>query len=200
MPCAGSTAPLADPAGLLERAIGYALGTVQDVTPQCLSRPTPCAAWNLRLLLQHVNDSLSALREGADAGRVSLAPAATDPGDGPADLVAAFRDGASRLLGAWTSSCHRNRVIPIGNLPLTAGIMAGAGAVEIAAHGWDISRACGQRRPIPPALAIDLLRISQAIVPGTGRRHPQFADPVAVPTLATPSDRLVAFLGRRPRT
>jgi uncharacterized protein (TIGR03086 family) len=196
---AGTTPAHADPAGLLERAIGYALGTVQDVTPQFLWRPTPCPDWDLRLLLYHVNDSLNALREGADAGYVGLVPAEGDDDEGgtPADLVAAFRHGASRLLGAWTAACRHNTIIPIGDLPLPAGIMAGAGAIEIAAHGWDISQACGQRKPIPPALATGLLSISQVIISGTGR-HPQFAAPVTVPALATPSDRLIAFLGRRP--
>jgi hypothetical protein len=36
-------AALADPAALLDRAIGFALGAVQAVTPERLSDPTPCA-------------------------------------------------------------------------------------------------------------------------------------------------------------
>ena len=76
--------------------------------------------------------------------------------------------------------------------------MAAAGAVEVAVHGWDISRACGQRQPIPRVLATDLLVIAPVLVPGTGR-HPLFAAPVTVAATATPSDRLAAFLGRTPR-
>ena len=72
-----------------------------------------------------------------------------------------------------------------------------AAALEVAVHGWDISRACGQRRPIPPALAAGLLVIAPVLVPGTDR-HPLFAAPVTVTTTASPSDRLAAFLGRTP--
>jgi uncharacterized protein (TIGR03086 family) len=76
--------------------------------------------------------------------------------------------------------------------------MAAAAALEVAVHGWDISRACGQRQPIPRALATALLVIAPVLVPRTGR-HPLFAAPVTVPAMAGPSDRLAAFLGRTPR-
>jgi hypothetical protein len=61
--------------------------------------------------------------------------------------------------------------------------------------GWDIAWACGQRQPIPPGLAIDLLKLSPLVVTDA-TRHPLFAAPVAVSPLASPSDRLVASLGR----
>lgn len=175
--------------GLLERAISYALGSVSAVTPECLARPTPCAEWDLRALLRHANESLGVLREGIDGAVFD---------DRPADLVATFRDRACGLLGAWTTAGARDRPIAVGDLPLMASIVAGTGAIEIAVHGWDIFRACGQHNPIPPALAADMLAFSRLVVADTARA-PQFAAPVAVPSSACPSDRLVAFLGRDPR-
>jgi len=59
-------------------------------------------------------------------------------------------------------------------------------------------RACGQREPIPRALASGLLVMAPVLVPGTGR-HPLFAAPVTVAATAGPSNRLAAFLGRTPR-
>ena len=186
-----------DQVGLLERAVGYALGSVAAVAPRLLSRPTPCSDWDLRMLLQHVNDSLAVLCEGIDTGHIGPDPA-TDHDNGPAaDLAATFRDRARRLLGAWTSTSRHDQVIAIVDRPLPASVVAGAGAIEIAVHGWDISRACGQRRPIPPALASDILAICPLVITET-TRHPQFAAPVVVSPLASASDRLVAFLGRRP--
>jgi hypothetical protein len=73
--------------------------------------------------------------------------------------------------------------------------MAGAAALEIAVHGWDVSQACGHHRPIPRDLAVDLLVISALLVPD-GNRHPLFAAPVFVAETAGPSERLIAFLGR----
>jgi uncharacterized protein (TIGR03086 family) len=185
---------LDDPAALLDRAIGFALGAVHAVSPARLSDPTPCAKWDLGSLLLHVTDSLDALCDGLCTGRVDLpvlvsACAAGDP-------AAQVRDRAARLRGR-TSHTPRSEPVQIADRSLDPRLMLGVGAIEIAVHGWDIGRACGLRWPIPPALAVDLAAISALIVTGA-TRHPAFADPVAVPGRACPSDRLVAFLGRNP--
>jgi uncharacterized protein (TIGR03086 family) len=179
-------------AGLLEPAIGYALDAIQAVTPDLLSRATPCRGWDLRMLLRHASESLTALCEGACGGRVGLRPAAEDA---TADPVRTFRDRAGLLLGAWTSAPGPPEVIAIADRCLPPGILAAAGALEIAVHGWDMSQACGQCRPIPALLAADLLEVASLLVPALGR-DPLFAAPVAVAPMADPSDRLAAFLGR----
>jgi uncharacterized protein (TIGR03086 family) len=193
---ARAAAPKTAGSGPLEPAISYALAAVRAVTPGFLPRPTPCQGWDLRMLLRHTSESLAALHEGIDAGCVGLDP--TDDGDLAADPARAFRDRACRLLDAWSSPGRQHQVIDMAGSPLTASVMAAAGALEIAVHGWDISRACGHRQPIPHALAIELLTIAPLLVPGTGR-HPLFAAPVSVALTAGPSDRLAAFLGRCPR-
>jgi uncharacterized protein (TIGR03086 family) len=187
----------AEGAWLLEPSISYALGAVVAITPELLSRRTPCRGWDLRMLLWHASESLAAITEGIETGRVGLDPAAED-GDLAADPVRAFRDRAGRLLDAWTSPGYLGQVIEIAGCPLAASVMAGAAALEVAVHGWDISRACGQRQPIPRALATGLLAIAPLLVPPAGR-HPLFAAPVTVPATAGPSDQLAAFLGRAPR-
>jgi uncharacterized protein (TIGR03086 family) len=179
-------------AGLLEPAIGYALDAVQAVTPDLLSRATPCRSWDLRMLLRHASESLAALCEGACGGRVGLWPAVEDA---TADPVRTFRDRAGLLLGAWTGATGPPEVIAIADRCLPPGILAAAGALEIAVHGWDMSQACGHCRPIPALLARDLLEVAPLLVPALGR-HPLFAAPVAVAPTADPSDRLAAFLGR----
>jgi uncharacterized protein (TIGR03086 family) len=190
------TAWPADSARLLEPSVSYAVGVVLAVTPELLSRPTPCREWDLRMLLRHASESLAALGEGIETGRVGPDPAAED-GDLVADPARAFRDRAGQLLDAWTSPGHQRQIIEIARCPLAASVMAATAALEIAVHGWDISRACGQRQPIPRALATDLLAIAPALVPRAGR-HPLFAAPVTMAAMAGPSDRLAAFLGRSP--
>jgi uncharacterized protein (TIGR03086 family) len=179
---------------LLEPAIVYALCSAAGVTPEFLSRPTPCRGWDLGMLLRHASESLAAIREGIDAGCIDLCPPGEDA-DAVSDPARAFRDRAGRLLGACPSLGRQHEVIHIADGLLAASAMAGAGALEIAVHGWDISRACGHCQPIPRALAADLLAIAPLLVPGTDR-HPLFAAPVSVPPEAGPSDRLAAFLGR----
>jgi uncharacterized protein (TIGR03086 family) len=144
------------------------------------------------MLLRHASESLAALCEGACGGRVGLRPAAEDA---MADPVRTFRDRAGLLLGAWTSAPGPPRVIAIADRRLPPRILAAVGALEIAVHGWDMSQACGQCRPIPALLAADLLEVAPVLVPALGR-DPLFAAPVAVAPVADPSDRLAAFLGR----
>jgi uncharacterized protein (TIGR03086 family) len=181
---------------LLEPAIGYALTAAATVTPQSISRPTPCRGWDVRMLLRHASESLAAIWAGIDAGRVGLHPASEDP-DVARDPARAFRDRAGRLLGACAGSGPEHEAVYIADRLLPTSAMTATGAIEIAMHGWDISRACGCCQPIPPALAADLLAIAPLLVP-VADRHPLFAAPVSVPPEASPSDRLAAFLGRTP--
>ncbi len=181
---------------LLEPAIGYALIAAAAVTPEFLSRPTPCRGWDLRMLLRHASESLAAICEGIDAGCIGLHPDAEDA-DVACDPARAFRDRAGRLLGACASPARDHEVVHIADRLLPASAMASAGALEIAMHGWDISRACGRCQPIPRTLAADLLAIAPLLVPSADR-HPLFAAPVSVAPEAGPSDRLAAFLGRSP--
>jgi uncharacterized protein (TIGR03086 family) len=184
--------PLAGGAGLLERAITYTLGALHPVTAAAMSAPTPCRSWDLRALLAHLDESLAALHEAAALGRVCLAVPRPRP---PADPVTAVRERASLLLGEWTSTRHA--AATVGDAALTTAVLATAGAVEVAVHGWDVARSVGGDRPLPPALAEELLELTPFLVTGVDRPV-RFAAPVAVPPHAPAGDRLLAYLGRRP--
>lgn len=187
-------APLVGGVTLLERAINYTRGSLHAVTPEALSHPTPCRDWDLRRLLRHMSDSLVALQEAIGLGKVDLDVA--DDTDASADPVAAVRDRACLLLGAWAGADGPGPV-SIGGCPLTAGVVASTGAIEIAVHGWDVARACGPPRPIPSALAEELLQLSSLLITDVDRPA-RFAAPADVPSHAGPGDRLIAFLGRYP--
>jgi uncharacterized protein (TIGR03086 family) len=179
---------------LLERAIAYALGALRGAEPALLSRPTPCSGWNLHVLLRHTADSLEALGEAFATGRISLAES---PGPAAGDPVHAVRAAAGRLLGEAALDADPDRRVLIGDHVLMTGVVVWTGALEIAAHGWDIGQTCGVGRPVPAGLADDLLTVAAALITDADRRS-QFAAPVAVPRGVSPGDRLVAFLGRRP--
>lgn len=181
--------------GLLERAVDYALGCLDAAGGADLAAPTPCAGWDLRALLDHLDDSLLALHEAAALGRVFPDPGgyAAEPG---VDRVALLRARATRLVGAWAAPAPRKEVA-FGDLELTTAIVTTTGALEVAVHGWDVARACGASRPIPPVLADEMLDLSVLLVTDEDRPG-RFAVPVDPPVGAAPGDRLVAFLGRRP--
>jgi uncharacterized protein (TIGR03086 family) len=191
---AASAGPPEAGSALLRSAIGYALAAAEPITPGMLRRPTPCRGWDLRMLLRHVNESMAALTEAARAGRVSVWPAHEPPAG---DLAATFRERARELAEACDVCDHCDRVIGIGDRAITLRSVAVLGALEVALHGWDISRACGPGRPIPAPLAAELLEIAPLLVDGSGRA-PLFAPPVTPDPDAGPSDRLAAFLGRDP--
>lgn len=178
--------------GLLERAMGYTLGSLQLVTSRDLGRRTPCADWDLRELLLHMTDSLDALHEAADTGHVGML-AAGSPAAGAGDLVEGLRDRACQLLGAWTSTADTD--VEISDLALTAGLVASTGALEVCVHGWDVAAACLVDRPIPATLARDLLDVAFVVVTDTDRPH-RFARPRPVSADASASTRLLAWLGR----
>ena len=180
--------------GLLGHAVSYALASAGHATPQLLPQATPCEAWDLRTLLLHVTDSLDVLTEALQAGQIGNGPA---PGDEP-DPVACLRRRARALLGACATAGAGGHLVAIGDRELTVNVAAAAGAIEVAAHGWDISVACGISQPVPPGLAAELLPLAPLLIPRATRAG-LFADPVPVPELACPGDRLIAFLGRRPR-
>jgi uncharacterized protein (TIGR03086 family) len=177
---------------LLAGAIGYALGTCAVIAPGEMSLPTPCAEWDLRTLVGHLSDSMADLEATIRTGR--LDPGTEHP-PAPDDLTEVLRDQAAELLCTCYEGCGPGRFVLVGGLPLSAGIVACTGAVEIAVHGWDVSVARGHARPIPPGLATRMLSLSPLLV---AVREGLFAEPVEVSPEASPCDRLVGYLGRVP--
>ncbi len=177
---------------LLESAVGYALASTAMVTPQGLSRPTPCPAWDLAMLLGHITNSVDVLHEAISAGRIGIraAPGGSDP-------VLRLRGQLVALLASTAAAGPADRPVAIRDRELTASLVAVTGAIEITVHGWDIAVACGRTRPVPPGLAAVLLATAPLLVPADTRPG-LFADPVPLHGPACPGDQLVAFLGRRP--
>jgi uncharacterized protein (TIGR03086 family) len=193
VPTAPEQAPLFESLEMLERAIGYTRVALQDVTPAMLCRPTPCSAWSLLQLLDHMGESLEALTDAADLGEVALVPRSAPVS--PVDAVDRLRDRACALLGAWSSVAHDDEVL-VGDRAMSSSLLACAGALEVAVHGWDVSQATGTRQPIPAALARDLLVWVDLLV-SDSERPLRFDYPLEGPSIG-PSSRLLRFVGREP--
>ncbi|GAB2659439.1 maleylpyruvate isomerase family mycothiol-dependent enzyme [Saccharopolyspora gloriosae] len=177
---------------LLERAVDYLAGVLHEVPVAALTRPTPCAGWDLRALLAHLDDSVAVLGE-AVGGRIGLAAQAQPE----ADPTRSLRDRSRRLLGAWNAAVDVDPVAVFG-AEVPRCVVVGTGALEIAVHGWDIARSSGQHRPLPTALADDLLPLVALLVADEDRPG-RFEAPIALPPGASAPDRLLGFLGRDPR-
>ncbi|WP_133875989.1 TIGR03086 family metal-binding protein [Paractinoplanes brasiliensis] len=187
-------------ATVMAAAACFAVHTLDRLTAAGLTAATPCAGWDLRMLLAHLDDSLAALHDGIAAGAVGRqAPAlelfAGDPGE---QLLASVRRRAGELLVACRSEPAASGRVHVERLPMPMAMLAAVGAVELAVHGWDVACARGQAEPIPDGLAERLLPVLPSVVTDVTRGG-LFAAPVPVPPGAPPGDRLVAALGRPPR-
>jgi uncharacterized protein (TIGR03086 family) len=178
---------------VLERAIAYALGSLALVTPEALDSPTPCRHWALYDLLEHLGDSMAALAEASECGRVEVRPAWARSDE---QVVTVVRERAHRLLGAW-ARLDDLIAVRVDDQSLTAPLVAGAGALELTVHGWDVAQACGRPRPIPDSLADELLDLALLFVRSADRPG-RFGPPRSVAADASPGDHLLAFLGRSP--
>lgn len=185
---------------LLERSVAYACASLDLVTQDDLTAPTPCRGWDVGALLGHLQDSVEALYEAAALGLVGLDGAPVDhhlqyggPGDG---VVPRLRARADTLLAAWRH-CDDVALVSVGGVAVHPRTVAAAGALELTVHGWDVAVGCGRRRPLPEGLAQELLDVTTLVV-GDDDRPWRFGPPVQVAGHASPGDRLLALLGRRP--
>ena len=197
------TDPPSGATGLLAGAISYALGVCALVGPGEMVLPTPCTDWDLGTLLGHLSDSMADLETAIRTGHLDLDRPAGPPAasSAPGDPIEVLRDRAAQLLCASYGYGGPEGFVAVGGLPMPAGLVACAGAMEIAVHGWDVSAACGRAgcggvRPIPDVLATRMLRLCPLLVVG---REGLFVVPVEVPAQASPGDQLVGYLGRDPR-
>jgi uncharacterized protein (TIGR03086 family) len=177
---------------LLESAVAYALAGTAMVTPQLLSQPTPCRAWDLATLLDHVSDSVDVLREAVSAPHAGIgaAPRRSDP-------AVRLRDKLVALLASTATAEPVDRPVAVWDRQLAASMVVIAGAMEVTVHGWDIVVSCGANPAVPPGLAAALLASAPLLVPAHARPG-LFADPVRLRGPARPGDELIAFLGREP--
>jgi uncharacterized protein (TIGR03086 family) len=175
---------------------------VAGVPDDLLDAPTPCPAYTLGDLLEHVGGAASAFT-GAAAKDLGDATSQGPSGDAsrlgddwrsriPRDLVAlaeAWRDPA-----AWTGMTKAGGV----DLP---GEVAGLVALdELVVHGWDVARATGQAYDVDAA-SLEAVHgfVAQFSEPGMEEaRAGLFAAVVEVPEDAPLLDRVIGLTGRDP--
>jgi uncharacterized protein (TIGR03086 family) len=174
---------------LLERSLAYTRGTLADVRPEQLDRPTPCVGWTLGHLLAHMEDALDAFTEAA-SGRVRV-----DAVPETHTRVDALREKACALLGAWTAARPVSEEVAIGDVGLDAPLLVATAALEITVHGWDVGQATGGRTRIPDDLARGLFSVAVHVI-GPLDRGPRFACPRPARSGASYDEQLLAWTGR----
>src|SRR5579863_1139214 len=194
-------APQPEPASadVLERACLSTAAVLEMVRSTDLDRPTPCASWNVRDVVNHVVGGTGFFAELAEKGAVA------DRGDDTdctaSDFAATFRREAERLVAAFRApgAMTRPMQLPFGELPGSVCVWIAAG--DIFTHGWDLAKATGQRTDLEPDVAARLLTQIAPILPDDMRGpdgKAAFGPRVEIASSAPAADRLAAFEGRHP--
>ncbi len=139
-----------------------------------------------------MDESLTAIGEAAEVGRVTVDPRPPVPDSG--DLVDRIVQRACRTRAAWRTRTT-SAPLSVGDLALGRDTIALVSALEIAVHGWDVAAATGADLPLPEDLAVRLYDVALAVVT-PGERTFRFAPAVEVPRSAPNGVRLLAHLGR----
>jgi uncharacterized protein (TIGR03086 family) len=183
-----------------DRAVASTAGIVKGVRAGQLADPTPCTEWNVHELLNHLVGALW-LGEGLFADREprhAVGPGGLPPaellGDDPA---AAFAEAAAAALAAAGAGDALTRVhdTPLGAMPGAA--LAGFTTLDVVVHGWDAAKATGQDTQVDGELAAHVLAFAEQAITDD-MRAPRIGPAVPVGANAPVTDRLVAFMGRRP--
>jgi uncharacterized protein (TIGR03086 family) len=186
----------------LERAVTSTAEIVKQTQATRLDAPTPCTEWDVRALLNHVIGTLW-LAEGLLADQTPKYPMAPG-GLPPADLTgqdpaAAYAEAAAAALAAAASGDALTRVhaTPLGEMP--GPVLAESITLDMLVHGWDLAVATGQPADLDGRLAAHVLAFAEQALATPEARGGRMGPPVAVAADAPVTQRLAAFLGRKPQ-
>lgn len=164
-----------------------------------LTRPTPCPAYTVADLVDHVTGLTLAFTAAA---RKEPIPAHGPSGDG-SRLAPGWRErlGADldRLAEAWRDPASHDGHAMAGPIEMPARVAALVALDEIVVHAWDLARATGQPYTgDPAAVAACAAWVEGFEVPPEVPDGGPFGPPVPVPADASPLDRLIGLTGRDP--
>lgn len=184
-----------DPIERIEKATALAGEKVAQVKPEDLDKPTPCAEFDVRGLLNHVIGGLDMLKTAADGGKAE-APGQDLIGDG-ADVGDQYATRRAALLDSIRAEGALDRPweMPFGSMP--GSMMAGIAFMEHLTHAWDVAKATGQDASLPDDVVNECLELVKPM--DAMLRMPGVCGPVVeVPEDASPTDKLAGFMGRQP--
>lgn len=178
-----------DPLALHRDALALAQQVIDRVDPAQFELPTPCTAWNVRQVLEHMIGGNRRI-------------AGDPPRDGEdvigGDHRQAYAVSAAASLAAFAADGAMERTFP-----LSIGAVPGSFAVQARSndqlvHAWDLAKATGQSTDLAPPLYEEALAFLQDRFATHGRNAKTYADAQPAPTGSSTADRLAAFAGRQP--
>jgi uncharacterized protein (TIGR03086 family) len=168
------------------------------VPPGRWQDPTPCEAWTVRDIADHITggNRFAVLILGGAA--VADAVAQVRSGDFSDDPLTAFLASAAAQIGAFsrpgamTEICHH----PAGDI--TGQQFAGLRVGDLIVHAWDIARATGTDEHLDEELACESLAVYEPLMPAFAGSGAFGSGPGKTTGDPSPQQRLLCLLGRRP--
>jgi len=179
-----------DAVALYERASARAVEVAAGIRPDQLDDPTPCSAWSVQDLLDHLVAGTGYLR-GAMAGTQTPPPVGATAAD--------FRAGVQACVAglAHPNALGRTCVSPLG-LEWTVQDATAGTFMDVLVHSWDLAVATGQSTVLDPDLVDACVAMFLPDMPELGRAGGLVGPAVAVPAGASAQDRLLGAMGRQP--
>jgi len=178
----------------LEEAIASTREVLAQVTPDQIELSTPCAAWKVSDLINHIVGGQLFF----EAGVLEAPPSGGDTDFAAGDFLAAFDDASSRCVSAFQSDGVMEKILTLPFGPMPGSAFVGLATTDTFTHGWDLARATGQSTDLRPDLAATLLTTAQQMIQPAFRSDEGhvFGPEKSAPADASPADQLAAFLGR----
>jgi uncharacterized protein (TIGR03086 family) len=178
-------------------------GLVVDVPDDLLTARTPCPAYTLGDLIEHIGGFAMAFTAAAAkaGGAMTASAPAGDASRLPGDWRARIPAALITLAEAWRQPVAWTGMTRAGGVDLP-GQAAGLFALdELVVHGWDVAAARGVPYAAdPPSLAALHGFVATFADPGQQKaRSGLFGPVIEVPAEAPLLDRVIGLTGRDPR-
>ncbi len=180
----------------LDPAVVRMIRLVEGVPDSGLGRPTPCDAYSVGDLLDHIAGVAIAFTGAATKHPVPPPPDAT-----AANLASDWRERIPRdfvvMSEAWRDPAAWTGMTQAGGVDLPAELAAVVALDELVIHGWDLAKATGQTSgydgPDLDAVHETVQHFRSSGIEGL------FGPEVPVPGDAPLLDRILGLTGRDPR-
>jgi uncharacterized protein (TIGR03086 family) len=170
-------------------AMGFLVDAVEQIPSESWDQPSNLDGWSIRDLGVHTIGSAAKIVTLVEGGEVGQSPSEAD------DPAAQLRELAVRLEEALAGAdLNAMRSSPQGEVPLHQALRFPIFGLTI--HGWDVYQS--QHRPVelPENLLAFCRQVVESVPEDELRRPGLFGPAKRVPEDATPTTRLMAYVGR----
>lgn len=176
---------------LLDRARDHALPVIANISDDDLTKPTPCADYDVRALLDHllhvvVEFQKLAVKQDADFSSTPSYP----------DWRVQYPAESAKLVEVWGRPGADEGIAGSMNMP--AQTVGGLALLDLTIHASDLAKATGQRFEPDAEVLTEVTSLVAQMGP-MAQEWKVFKAPVEAPADASAFEELLAATGRDPR-